>query len=69
MNATAAEVTQIMSLPTCTVDEAAKVLRIGRTQAYTAVRSGEIRSIHIGKRVLIPTNAIRQLLEGSSDAA
>ena len=45
MNTNAAEVAQIMSLPTCTVDEAAKVLRIGRTQACTAVRTGEIRSI------------------------
>jgi excisionase family DNA binding protein len=54
VKATAQEASEIMSLPTCTVDEAAKVLRIGRTQAYMAVRTGEIRSIHIGKRVLIP---------------
>jgi excisionase family DNA binding protein len=69
MNATVAEVDQIMSLPTCTVDEAAKVLRIGRTQAYMAVRTGEIRSIHIGKRVLVPTSAIRQLLDGGTSSA
>jgi excisionase family DNA binding protein len=69
MDATSQQVTEIMARPTCSVEEAAKVLHIGRTQAYRAVRSGELRSIRIGKRVLVPTNAIRQLLEGSSDPA
>ena len=69
MTVTAAEVDKIMSLPTCSVENAARVLGIGRTQAYTAVRNGETRSIHIGKRVLVPTNAIRELLDGARRAA
>jgi excisionase family DNA binding protein len=68
MNATVEEVSKIMSRPTATVEEAAKVLRIGRTQAYRAVHSGELRHVKIGKRVLVPTSAIRLLLEGGSDA-
>ena len=69
MNASAQEVSEIMGQPTCSVEEAAKVLHIGRTQAYRAVRSGELRSIRIGKRVLVPTQAITQLLSGGTSAA
>ena len=69
MKATVREVSEIMGQPTCSVEEAAKVLHIGRTQAYRAVKAGQIRSIRIGKRVLVPTSAIRQLLEGGTDAA
>jgi excisionase family DNA binding protein len=69
VNANAQEVNEIMGQPTCSVEEAAKVLHIGRTQAYRAVRSGELRSIRIGKRVLVPTSAIRQLLDGGTSAA
>lgn len=69
MNANAQEVNEIMGQPTCSVEEAAKVLHIGRTQAYRAVRSGELRSIRIGKRVLVPTSAIRQLLDGGTSSA
>ena len=69
MNATALEVSEIMGQPTCSVEEAAKVLHIGRTQAYRAVKAGQIRSIRIGKRVLVPTSAIRQLLEGGTTSS
>ena len=69
MNATVQEVSEIMGQPTCSVEEAAKVLHIGRTQAYRAVRSGELRSIRIGKRVLVPTQAITQLLNGGTSGA
>jgi excisionase family DNA binding protein len=69
VNATALEVGEIMGQPTCSVEEAAKVLHIGRTQAYRAVKAGQIRSIRIGKRVLVPTSAIRQLLDGRTSAA
>jgi len=62
MQTTVAEVEQIMSQPVCTVEEAAKVLHIGRGHAYNAVKSGELRSIRIGRRVLVPTEPLRQLL-------
>jgi len=66
VTATAEEIDKIMSRPTCSVDDAARVLGIGRISAYKAVNSGEIRSIRIGKRILIPTDAIRELLQGSA---
>jgi excisionase family DNA binding protein len=47
---------------TTTVVEAAKRLKIGRNQAYEAVRRGEIPAIKIGKRLLVPTGALDRLL-------
>jgi excisionase family DNA binding protein len=41
-----------------TVDEAAKVLRLGRSAAYKAVRAKEIPSIRIGRRILVPVAAL-----------
>lgn len=45
---------------TLTVEEAARVLGIGRNQAYEACARGDIPSLRIGKRILVPR---RQLLE------
>lgn len=45
-----------------TVDEAAEFLRIGRSCAYQAVATGEIPSIRIGKRILVPKQALERLL-------
>ena len=49
---------------TFTVVEAAKLLRVGRNQAYQAVASGEIPVIKIGKRLLVPRAALERLLSG-----
>lgn len=48
---------------TMTVEQAGKLLRIGRNTAYEAVRSGQIPSIKIGKRLLVPIAAMNQLLQ------
>ena len=40
---------------TQSVDDAARLLGIGRNQAYEAVRRGEIPAIRIGKRWLVLT--------------
>jgi excisionase family DNA binding protein len=55
----AQEVADIMALPWCSVEDAAKVLGVSRTQAYRAVNSGEIHSIRIGKRHIVPTDALK----------
>lgn len=59
------DIEAILAKPTATVDELGRVLRVGRNQAYNAVRSGQVRSIRVGRRLVIPTAAIRQLLEGT----
>ncbi|MCK4388185.1 MAG: helix-turn-helix domain-containing protein [Dehalococcoidia bacterium] len=48
---------------TLTVDEAAKILGIGRQLAYNRVKTGEIPVIKIGRRLLVPRKALERLLE------
>lgn len=48
---------------TLTVEETAKLLRIGRQLAYEMVKTGDIPSIRLGKRVLVPRRALEKLLE------
>ena len=45
------------------VEEVAAQLGIGRNQAYEAIHRGEIPSIRVGRRLLIPTAALERLLE------
>ena len=48
---------------THTVEEAAERLGISRGSAYSAVRSGEIPCITIGRRKIIPKAVIDRMLE------
>src|SRR4051794_3938031 len=48
---------------TYSVVKAAELLGVGRNQAYEAVRTGEIPSIRIGKRILVPRIALENLLK------
>ena len=45
-----------------TVPEAAKLLRIGIGRCYELARCGQLRSIKIGKRILIPRASIFEFL-------
>ena len=47
---------------TLTVIEAGEILGISRSHAYEAVRTGEIPSIRIGKRWIVPADEIDKLL-------
>lgn len=51
---------------TVTVEEAGQLLGIGRNQAYEAVRRGDIPSIKIGKRLLVPKPALDKMLNGEA---
>ena len=53
---------------TYTVEEVAKLLGIGRNQAYEGVARNEIPSIRIGRRLLVPRAALERLL-GKDDKA
>jgi excisionase family DNA binding protein len=39
-----------------TIDETAKILRISKVTVHRKLLSGEIKSTHLGKRVLIPAS-------------
>jgi excisionase family DNA binding protein len=56
------EILKLLREPTISVDNAARVLKIGRNAAYEAVRRGEIESIPIGKRRIVPTAPLRKKL-------
>jgi excisionase family DNA binding protein len=47
---------------TVTVLQAASRLGIGRALGYEAVRTGQIPSIRIGKRILVPKAALARLM-------
>ena len=47
---------------TLTVEQAGELLGISRGLAYEAVRRGEIPSVRIGRRILVPAAALRALL-------
>ena len=46
-----------------TVEQAAKLLSIGRSLAWSKIKDGTIRSIRLGNRVLIPMTVIDELLD------
>lgn len=48
--------------PVLTVEEAAALLRIGRSAAYVAVANGEIPSFRLGRRIRIPRDRLLELL-------
>ncbi len=52
---------------TLTVEEAARILGISRGVAYEGVRTGEIPSIKIGRRILIPRARLEELLGQSKE--
>jgi excisionase family DNA binding protein len=47
---------------TMTVEEAGRLLGIGRNLAYEAARRGEIPTVRLGRRMLVPTARLRELL-------
>ncbi len=52
---------------TYTVTEAGEVLGIGRSAAYEAARTGQIPTIRIGKRILVPVVALERMLRECAD--
>lgn len=54
---------------TVTIVEAAKILGIGRNQAYSAAKTGELPTIRFGKRIVVPVAGLERLLQGSVPAA
>jgi len=53
---------------TLTVTEAAQMLGISRGTAYEATRTGELPTVRMGRRRLVPVTALQKLLNKPSDA-
>jgi excisionase family DNA binding protein len=48
--------------PTISVERAGELLGVSRASAYESVRRGEIPAIRLGKRLVVPTAALRRML-------
>ena len=46
------------------VDDLMSVLDIGRNTAYELIRSGQIRSVRVGRKLRIPKQAVEEFLAG-----
>lgn len=44
------------------VDDAARILRVGKAATYSLVRSGQLKSLRIGRTIRIPRNALDEYL-------
>ncbi len=57
------EICHYEDLPlTLSVEELMPVLGIGRNSAYALVRSGKIRSFHVGRKLRIPKESVIQFI-------
>ena len=45
--------------------EASALLGIGERSIYALIRSGQLRSIRVGRKILIPLSAIEEFLNGA----
>lgn len=52
--------------PTVTVPQAGEILGISRGSAYEAAKRGEIPTIRCGRRILVPTAKLLELLGSGS---
>lgn len=60
-------ITNFDNLPLAlTVREAGQVLRVGRSVTYELVRSGQLRSVRIGRSIRIPRDALVEYLQLAS---
>lgn len=51
-----------METQTMTISEVAAVLRLSINSAYSAARTGQIPTIRIGRRLLVPVAALERML-------
>lgn len=50
------------------IPEAMEKLRVGRSTVFALMASGQLRSVKIGRRRLIPEQALRDFIAGLDDA-
>lgn len=49
-------------------EDVGPLLGIGRNSTYELIRSGKLRSIRVGRKILIPASAIYDFLNGQNGA-
>ena len=53
----------------CTVEEASEMLCIGRTKIYRLIGSGELRTVRIGRRRLVPLRELEAFIDDLLEAS
>jgi len=53
---------------TLSVEQAAKLLGIGRNSAYQAAKRGEIPAVRVGRRLLIPHRRLLRFIDGEQQS-
>lgn len=61
-SAQALTIETIATRPTIQIEEAAILLGVGRSTAYEAARRGELPTLRIGRRLIVPVPAFLALL-------
>lgn len=51
-----------LSGPSCSIPQAAEALGMSRAGVCNAIERGDIHAVRIGKRVIIPTAPLREML-------
>ena len=60
----------IVEPPRCLcVEDAARLLNVGRSTVYALIRSGRLRSIKIGRRRLVPRASLDALIDGDDEVS
>jgi hypothetical protein len=54
------ELNQLLAQPTLTVADALKVIPLSRNSLYEAIRRGDIKTVKLGKKILVPTGPLRR---------
>ena len=54
---------------TLSVERASRLLGISRQSAYAAVKRGDLPSVRVGGRILVPTHRLVALLDGKPPAS
>ena len=49
------------------ISEAAGLLGVGRTLAYAMARAGDLPTVRLGRRVVVPRAQLERLLAGEAD--
>jgi hypothetical protein len=57
------KVPQAEDQPWMPVEEAGAALGLGRSSSYEAARRGDLPTLRIGRRLVVPTAALRRLLQ------
>jgi len=54
--------------PTVTVEEAGAMLGLSRSSTYAAARRGQIQTIRIGRRLVVPSSSLLRMLDPQQPA-